>query len=64
MVAIWDFTHNAMAKIIPGHTIMSGIPENNVVAYILAKMILLFDLGQNGDHFRFLCFTSTLLNIQ
>ena len=31
MVAIFDFNHNAMAKIISGHTIMSGIPENHMV---------------------------------
>ena len=31
MVAILDFTHNAMANIIYGHTIMSGIFENHMV---------------------------------
>ena len=31
MVAILDFTHNAMAKIFSGHAIMSGIPEKHVV---------------------------------
>ena len=31
MVAILDFTHNAMTKIISGYTIMSGIPDNNMV---------------------------------
>ena len=31
MLAILDFTNNAMAKIISGHTIMSGIPENHMV---------------------------------
>ena len=31
MVVILDFTHNAMAKIISGHTIMSAIPENHMV---------------------------------
>ena len=45
MVAILDFTHNAMAKIISGHTIMSGIPGNHngyqshESYYILAKII-------------------------
>ena len=31
MVAILDSNHNAMAKIISGHTIMSGIPGNHMV---------------------------------
>ena len=31
MVAILDFTNNAIAKIISGHTIMSGILENHMV---------------------------------
>ena len=47
MVFILDFTNNAMAKIISGHTIMSGIPEDYVVdtkvmnqlINILARMI-------------------------
>ena len=47
MVAILDFTQNAMANIDCGHTIMLGISENHNYgsyqshesAYILARMI-------------------------
>ena len=31
MKVILDFTHNAMSKVISGHTIMSGIHENHMV---------------------------------
>ena len=31
MVAILDFTHNALTNIISGHTIMSGISDNHMV---------------------------------
>ena len=51
MVATLDFTNNAMAKIISGHTMMSGIPENHngryqshESAYILARIISFYYL--------------------
>ena len=61
-----------MSKIISGHTIMSGIHENPMVdtkviiwLYHIENYInLILDFGQNGGHFGFLRFTSTLLKIQ
>ena len=58
-MAILDFTHNAMANITSGHTIMSGISENHMVdtkSWISLcssenDIILIFDLGQNEGHF-------------
>ena len=60
-----DFTHSAMANIISGHTIMSGISENHMInTKVMISLyssendiILIFELGQNGDHIGFLCFT-------
>ena len=72
MEAILDFTHNAMSKIISGYTIMSGIHENPMVDTKIMHLFfhienyidLILDFGQNGGHFGFLRFTSTLLKIQ
>ena len=69
MEAILDFTHNAMSKIISGHTIMSGINENPIVDTKIMHLLISYrklylDFGQIGGHFGFLRFTSTLLKIQ
>ena len=42
MKAILDFTHNAMSKIISGHTIMSGIHENPMVNTKIMNLIILY----------------------
>ena len=65
MAAILDLTHNAMTRVLSGHTSMSGVPKNlkidikimNLrVLSIENDINLMFDLGQmaaileNGGH--------------
>ena len=47
MVAILDFTHNAIAKVLLNHTTMSGIPENPMVDTNIMIFVHYFENGVN-----------------